>query len=98
MPIDASLLAFNSSDIRSAWGAGVDQIASGRKPQEVSEVDTAIRVARNIGSETDEISRAYEQPFGVDAHAVFPPAVGARDISACGMVAVGPLERKVVGE
>src|SRR5262245_28216895 len=92
------LLAFNSPNIRPARRASVDQVASGRKSQKVPEVDAAIRVARDGWREADEIGRAHDQPSGVDAHAVFPPAVGASDVCAGGMVAVGPLEREVVGE
>ena len=85
-------LAFNSPDIRPAWGPGVDEVASRREPQEVAEVDGSVGVARDVGRQADEIRRAHDQPFGVDAHAVFPPAVGAGDVCAGGMVAVGPLE------
>src|SRR6266542_5446093 len=92
------LLAFYGPNIRPAWGSGVDEVASGRESQEIAEVDTAVGVARDVGREADEIGRAHDQPFGVDAHAVFPPAVGAGDVCAGGMVAVGPLEREVVGE
>src|SRR5262249_45617405 len=90
--------AFNSADVRSARDSGVDQIASWRKPQEVSEVNAAVGVAHDGGRETDEIGRAHDQAFSVDAHTVFPPAVGAGDVRAGGMVAVGPLEGKVVGK
>src|SRR5262245_21320279 len=91
-------LAFNSSDIRPAWTTGINQVASWREPQEVTDVNAAVGVARNGRIEADEIGRAHDQPFGVDAHAVFPPAVGAGDVRAGGMVAVGPLEGEVVGE
>ena len=47
----------------------------GGQPEEISEVDAAVGVADDGWREADEISRAHDQPFGVDAHAVFPPAV-----------------------
>ena len=94
----APLLAFNSADVRSARDSGVDQVASWRKPQEVSEVNAAVGVAHDGGRETDEIGRAHDQPFAVDARAIDPPAIGVGDVRACVMVAVGPLEGKVVGE
>src|SRR5262249_34771686 len=93
-----TLLAFNGSYIRPGWSSCVDQVASWRKSQKVPEVDTSVRVTGDGWREADEIGRAHDQPFGVDAHAVFPPAVGASDVCAGGMVAVGPLEGEVVGE
>src|SRR5262245_59538840 len=71
-----SLLAFNGSDVRPAWDPGVDQVASRRKPREVSEIDTPVGVARDGRRQADEICRAHHQPLAVDAYPVLPPAVG----------------------
>ena len=92
------LLAFNGADIGPARDSGVDQVASGRQSQEIAEIDTAVGVARNGGRKADEIGRAHDQPFAIDANAIHPPAIGVGDIGAAVFVALSALEREVVCE